>query len=284
MRLRFLGREWAFREPKPEDVLPILNTVAEYQAEARAETPIIRFWGWHNSAILNPVVLNRRYERHCEFFAMAHKVQKAVMVGAVVVWASACAGFAFYYGTANAETLSKGTNPILEGLLAGGVGVVTGWSLCWVIRVFTKWNAAYGPAWIFERSDVLETWRTTGLLGVYLPRLAFVDSSEGDYFSGPTRESGPRTGIVSLELPVGARIADCRSITACYSMAASQSTFTEVPAREAYDLIQRAVAVGNLKRGLRKSKLEKLLADNWPWIVAVVNAIIIFFMTSSGKA
>ena len=246
--------------------------------------PLIRFFGWKNSALLNPKVLNRRYERHCDFFAMSHKIQKAVMVVAVVVWAVVCGGFAYFYGAANAETLSKGTNPIMEGLLALGVGVLSGWGLCWTIRIFTKWNTAYGPAWIYERSDDVEVWRTTGLLGVYLPRLAFVDSSEGDYFSGPTRESGPRTGIVSLELPVGERLVDCAPLTSCYTMKASHSSFTEVPARETYDLIQRAVAVGDLKRGIGKSKLEKLLADNWPWIVAVVNAIIIFFMTSSGKA
>ena len=261
---------------------PPLTTTAEYQAEARSETPIIRLFGLRDSAVLNPEIINRRFKRHCEYFGVTAWKLKATLVTAVILVSVVLAGTVFVYNVGQVETRSMGANPFGQAAIALVGAVVFSTGLAGAYFLIQKWQRAYTTVWVYETNDPVEAWRTTGVLHCFLPRLGFVDAREGDYYSGPTRASGPQQGMVHLDLDEGKRIVDMDNIAECYGLPASKSTFTEVPAREAYDLLETAAEAGTLKRGIGRSKAAKLFQENWAWILTLVEGVMMFFMATGG--
>ena len=201
-----------------------------------------------------------------------------MMVAGVITVSIGLSALIYFYAAGQTETRSMGANPLMEATIAAIASLFFSIAVCYGLLLIIKWNKAYVSVWVFENADKVDAWRTTGVLKCYLPRLGFIDAREGDFFSGPSRMSGPEHGMVHLELPYGQRIVDMQHIKECYGLQASHSTFTEVPARETYDLLERTVEAGNLKRGMNRSKMAKFMADNWVWIIMVVEGIMIFLM------
>ena len=287
------GRAGSPVEPKPKKLKGtvdsalmdmVLEDVRDYQDEARMETPILNLFSGRYSAIRHPGVLMRRYKRHCQFFGVNtqwHLWAMAVvcLILSVMIWV-----VAFMYESGQVQTRSMGANPVATAFLAAGAILVLSALCCALIRLQMMWSASYAPVWIFENADEVEDWRTTGVVQTYLPRLAFIDASGGDFFSGPTRSSGPRQGLVHLMLPVGREATTLRHIRECYSLGRSSSTFTEVPARETFDLLERTIQAGELARGIGKGKLGKLLNEQWPWIVTTLALLLMFFASGAGQS
>ena len=229
---------------------------------------------------MSPGVVNRRYRRHCEFFNASGTV--TLMVMTLLGIAVSIGGYIFLYTyTEGNAAMSTGGSPwvtasIFTGPITGVYALI-----CWAVRLVQKWNACYAEVYVFEAADKLQPWKTTGLLKTFLPRLAFVDVQKGDFFSGPTKESGARTGSIHLALPEGERIVNLSGQRELYDLQPSRSQFTEVPARETYDILEMAVAIGQLKARIGKSKLAKMLSENGAWLVTAGNAVFIFFMVSA---
>ena len=263
---------------------PVLETTAEYQEEARAEQPLIKMFGRYDSAFRHPGVLHRRFKRHCEYFGVSDTGVKWTL-GLLVLGLTAGISFAsFIYNASQAESRSMQTDPLTQSLLFGVVALVicTGFAVVYLMSHW--WRRSYTTIYVYEATDPIEKWRTTNILHTTLPRLAFVDGRQGDFFSGPTRKSGPQSGIVHLDLKEGAEIVKMNDITECYHLEAGRSTFTEVPARETYDLIETSVEAGEIHGERGKSKVAKMLRENWPWILSGIEVVIIFFMASGNTA
>ena len=265
--------------------LPVLTTAAEYQKEAREDRPVIRFMGLNDSAIMpmGQHVVERRYKRHCEFFAAGDWVKVALLW---LIWLVISVGvfvFFFLYEAGQMETRSLQGDPLINAAVAVVAATFGFIAFAKAKRLLDKWHAAYAKVYVFETADLVDDWRTTGVLTTFLPRLAFIDNREGDYFSGPSRQSGPNTGLVHLALPHGKKIVDMQGVMDCYGLPASKSSFTEVPARETYDLLQRTVEAGQLRRGLGKNKAMKFVTENWAWILSAINGMIILFLSGAGQ-
>ncbi|MCE2458857.1 MAG: hypothetical protein J4G14_13770 [Dehalococcoidia bacterium] len=277
-------RTWYGKAIPPEKVLKPLDTAAEYAAEARAETPVIRMAGWRHSALMHPNVVARRYKRHNQFFGNLGIKAPLVIIGSCASIVVAVAIFV-YIGASAQTGLSLETNPLAESILSGlgssffaaliGMGI-------WISYRFKK---AYLEVRVFERKVQTQEWNTTGQLRLWLPRLAFIDGAEdGDYFSGPTRRSGAREGGVNLDLLPGKRIVDIETYAEVFDLKPSVSTFTEVPQRQTYQWMQECVDAGTLARFAGKSKLGKLLQENIVWIITGIELVLIFFMVMGGNA
>ena len=239
--------------------------------------------GLRYSALISPGVVSRRYQRHNQFFGSLGgiKVKAFLWIGSILFVLAVF--FGVYMGTQGQTGRTLESNPLVEASLASavlglfGAGVSLGF---WITHQF---KAAYLLVRVFERSNNTEEWNTTGELRLYLPRLAFIDSAQkGDFFSGPTRQSGAQHGSVHVDLPLGERIVDMNSYAGVYNLTPSTSTFTEVPQRATYQFITECADAGTLARFAGKSKLGKMLAENAAWIVTGVFAVLTFFMVMGG--
>ena len=275
-------RTWYGKAIPPDQILKPLNSAAEYAAEARAETPIIRMSGWRYSALMHPNVVGRRYKRHNQFFGNLG-VKVAILIFLTCAAIVAAVAFMVYIGTASQTGYTIKSNPVVESLLSAVIAAITCVFIGLGIWVSYQFKKAYLEVFVFERKNETEKWNTTASLGLWLPRLAFIASSQdGDYFSGPTRHSGAREGSVNLDLPLGNRVVDMKSYAEVFGLKPSISTFTEVPQRQCYQFMQECVDAGTLARFAGKSKLAKLLAENVVWIMTGICWLITFFIVMGG--
>ena len=275
--------KWSLLPFQKHAELEPLHSAGEYADEARMEKPIIRLGGRRYSAFRSPGTISRRYQRHNQFFGGlgAAKVKTLLTIATLVLTAAAFA--TVFISSANETGRTIESNPIFEAFLASGVAVVVSAGGSFAFWIKHQFKRSYLRVSVFERSEETEEWNTTGELRLYVPRLAFIDSAQkGDYFSGPTRQSGAEHGSVHVDLPLGYRIVDMKSYADVYDLEPSVSTFTEVPQRQTYQFLQECVDAGTLARFAGKSKLGKLLSENAAWIVTAVFGILTFFMVMGG--
>ena len=263
--------------------LAALHSAAEYATEARMEQPVIRLGGMRYSAFMNPGVMSRRYQRHNQFFGGVGGVKVKAIMTLLIAGLTTAAWFGVYLGTVDQTGRTIENNPIFEASLSAVVAVGFTALIAVGFWLSHQFKASYLQVRVFERAVETEEWNTTGELRLYVPRLAFIDSAKkGDYFSGPTRQSGAQHGSVHVDLPLGQRIVDMKSYADIYDLEPSVSTFTEVPQRQTYQFLQECVDAGTLARFAGKSKLGKLLSENAAWIVTGVFGILTFFMVMGG--
>ena len=277
-------RRRSLRMREYREWMPPLDTPHEYAEEARQEKPLLRLYGLHDSALLNRKIVRRRYQRHREFFANGDwKWRVGLPVGMALLWAVITAALYFYtvYDIESRASL-RPRDPIVETSIGAIVSSAFSVLMGAALSQWHQWRLTYAQVYVFEQSDTVDYWRTTGCLLVPLPRLAFVDrADDGDFFSGPTRRSGVQYGIIHLDLPVGRAITSIRSIDELYALSPSHSTFTDVPARQTYGMLMSAVEAGERLQRLGKNKALQTLTENAPWLVVGACLVVIFLTLSA---
>ena len=274
MRFKFpLPRRTTARTKPAKPQLPELTTPEDYQREARAAPPILRYWGLRYSAVLNRDVLDVRYRRHIEFFGGIPWLRIAIM-WAVAIAACGAVGFGIFLHTSTSmDDALRPRNPYLEGAIAAFGGLLFSSGTVVMVRLRDKWNTAYGPVIIIERA----TDGIVNLLMTYRPRLAFITGA--DYFSGPTRQAGPQRGTVLIDLPVGVRLVDLE-YDDIYELDPARIGFTTVPATEVFDALNESALSGEEETTMKQSKAQRLLRESWAWGLSAINLVILLFMTA----
>ena len=262
---------------------PTLSTAAEYQAEARLDPPLIRFFGAKaGSAIRNRQLLTRRYRRHKEWFgidAIPWRLPLLYLIGVALAVGPAWAGWLLVDSRAH---MPAAPHPITGAISGGTMGMALAGLVIVFIWWMYQWNKLSGPAVVWERADKDRPWHTTGVLLTRVCRLAFLvqPAKQASVWSGPTRLAGPQHGIVNLELQVGKRLEELEGVTDLYDLPAAVSTWSEVPAREAYSLFIQAIRAGHKLRRARLAR-NKGLTEIWPVVVFIIELLIVFLQAGS---
>ena len=271
------------RAPKPVEPMP--RTLEEFQQAAREETPLLRFFGFSHSGIFNRSVMKRRWLHHQAFFGGFPWMQHAIIWGISLFVIASVTAFIFFvswsmYDPRAAEAGTRmARNPIIDaGIACAMISVATLMSME-LLRLRLRWTAMYCDVFVFECADKLDEWKTTGMLQTVAPRLAFIDPAV-DYFTGPTRSAGPRRGVVNLTMEPGQRLTDLKSYRDIFDLAPAKSDFTEVTARQIYDVIADSAEAGEMERDADRSKYQKLVGQHWPWVCLAVSLIVMLFQAS----
>lgn len=264
--------------------LPSLTTIPQYREEARQAKHLVKVMGGPHSGFANRAVVEERWRRNAEFFGLSTRIYTVVPFVSMLAVGLVIGVIVTFRSMTILSVAATEYMPFVYGAVTGSAGSLSGFLVAWILLTFWKWKAAYCAVWVFESADREEPWRTTSVLKVYMPRLAFVNEEGLDYFTGPTRESGARDGVVHLKMPEQRRITSLRHMDELFDLEAARSEFTEVPARECYQLLERAVRIGILRRDLGVSKWQQFLSENWPWILTGIFMFIAFAVASQGSA
>ena len=258
---------------------PRLTTAEEFAREARASKPLRGWWGFHDAGVFNPSSVKRRYQRHCEYYAISDWRWKSRHL------ATGALGFAlsvFIYITtdAAAEYSLRPRYPLLEASLAfligGGIGmlVVEGQYL------LHRWNMAYARVYAFENLSEMETLeRSPDWYEGRLPMLAFADRV-GFILGGPAGAASMNNALIFLILPKGVSPELIKSPYQLHELLALESSYDTVPVRESWSIMAKSLEFGEVLKNLGQDRLKDLLEEGVPWLIIGGGMIIIFFLAA----
>ena len=278
--------------------MPPLETAGEYAREARAALPIIRVFGFKQSAITSPRLVAERYVRYQQFMGnqfdgvvwLLAKYLLPILVGIGVYlsvyiaegqkMANLVAGMT---DEDAASTLaSTASNPALEGALGGIIFLVGIAVVSRSAQLIAKYNRAWADLTVVERCDPVDNMRITNLLFTKAERLSFVDSG-GDYYSGPSRQAGVATGRMCVQLPAMVKLEEMPGMQAVWNLVPYRAGLTGRQASILYSDIAMAARLGELEVLMKESKFNRWLKDNGLLLIAGIELVVILMIVAGGN-
>ena len=277
------------RVPNPfrKTPLPPLDTMAQYEAEAREDRMLFQFWGWLEAGVLNPGVVKRRYERHREWYGVEILQWRVWLAWTLVACAMLGSGvFLFFFTAASNEQRVQPTSPWAG--FAAGAGVclivfaipVGGWISS------RRYSKSYGPLTIWQRDPKDPRQMVEGRRG-HVPRLCFLTPhpSGEPWYRAPTRQSAELEGSIHLWWPdeMG-NIQDWHcNPNDIWKLPPAVFGIDEVAASRYASYIETEAEDGRAWKLAEEGPGWALFNEVWPVIVIVVGFIMLLFIVAGGQ-
>ena len=256
-----------------------LETVEDYAKEARREKPLISFWGFHQQAgIWNRRVVNRRYRRHCEYYAIFDwkwKLAPLAVIGLAV------AGFALGYWWAEVEAARPGNirprYPMFEGilgtLLMGGLSAFMLFSR----ELLRRWNFFMADVIAFEFADPDNALIVTNWYEARLATLGFADR-KNFVFAGPKLSAYAARPLIFLKLEPGKLVEDIKTPADVFALESLVPTYRTGPPEETWSILLKGLELGKFLKLKHEDELERMIRETAPWVMIGLGWLFIFLM------
>ena len=229
----------------------------ELVEEAKTMRPLLREFGFRDSAVRHFGETNKRYLRTCHYLG-TFPIKPYILQVVATVGVALFMAILFYFGPENERVgggfqVSKTVFPIFGGIF----GLVFGAGAGFTIRTMAQFWVSHAFARVAQKRMVNGIRRTVAIYELPLPRLAFADRASEQIFSGVEERSGFANGRMNLETDIDlAIVTDPRVFYQPGIIRPCVSTFTGVNATRRHSLntsAKRAGEINAMKQNQRQN-------------------------------
>ena len=196
-----VGRQlWRPPWSLPRDVVPTDDlSQGELALEAQAVRPLLKQFGFRDSAVFHPHILNHQYLRTVQYMGGVPLRPYFVQLGMMAA-ISLFSAVLMYFGPQQDETGGLQASKGLYLIVGAVMGLIFGTGTGYTARASAQFWVAYAHARIAQKiREPGGGRRTVAVYELPLLRLAFVDRPSERFFSGVEQHSGFASGRMNLE-------------------------------------------------------------------------------------